>query len=161
MKRNVFPLFLTLALLLSAGVSDAQAQADQNISVELILDSAKDGNKPGNISGTLVIKNTGQTELKVKHPHNRMAVVFIVMNSLGNVISPVGLAKIDPPMREITIKPHTEFKETFPNLEFITGSALFGYELKTGETYRVIAIYRPDGEKSRGIATGEQLFVPQ
>lgn len=161
MKRNVFLLFFTLAFLLSAVVSGAFGQSAQNISVELSLNSVKDENKTGNIGGTLVIRNTGSSELKVMHPGNRMAVGFIVMNSLGNVVLPVGRAKTHPPFREITIKPHTEFKHSFSNLEFITGSALFGYELKPGETYRIIAIYRPDGEKSSGITSSERLFVPK
>ena len=88
-----------------------------------------------------------------------MAVAFFVMNSLGNVVSPVALAKIDPPFREITIKSNSEVRQSFPNLEFITVSALFAYELKSGESYRVIAIYRPDGEKSSGITSKEQIIT--
>jgi hypothetical protein len=61
--------------------------------------------------------------------------------------------------REITIEPNSEVKQSFPKLEFLTGSALFDYELKTGETYRIVAIYRPDGEKGIGITTKEQLIT--
>lgn len=159
MKRIFLLLIFIPATLLLVFTVVANRRSLENISVDLILSSTKEKDKTGIVSAALVIKNTGSTEVKIRHPRNRMAVAFIVMNSLGNVVSPVGIAKVDPPFREITIKPNSEFRQSFPNLEFLTGSALFGYELKSGETYRVVAIYRPDGEKSSGITTREQIIT--
>lgn len=159
MKRFFLPLLFIPAALLIAFTVVANRRSVENISVDLVLNSTEEKVKTGTVSATLVIRNTGSTEVKVAHPGNRIAVAFIVMNSLGNVVSPVGIAKVDPPFGEITIKPNSEFKQSFPNLEFLTGSALFGYELKSGETYRVVAIYRPNGEKSPGITTGEQIIT--
>lgn len=156
MKRIFLALFFILATLLFAIAAVANQSSVENVLVDLVLNST---DKTGSVSATLIIRNTGSTEVKVMHPGNRMAVAFIVMNSLGNVVSPVGVAKVDPAFREITIKPNSEFKQSFPNLEFITGSALFGYELKSRETFRVIAIYRPNGEKSSGITTREQIIM--
>ena len=159
MKRNFLLCFFITAAFWAALAVAANQRPGKNVSVDLVLNSGEEKGKTGTVSATLVIRNTGSTEVKVAHPGNRMAVAFIVMNSLGNVVSPVGIAKVDPPFGEITIKPNSEFKQSFPNLEFITGSALFGYELKSGETYRVVAIYRPNGEKSSGITTGEQIIT--
>jgi hypothetical protein len=159
MRRNFLTLFFIPAALLVAFNVLANQHSVESITVDLVLDSTKKKEKTGTVSATLVIRNMGSTEVKVAHPGSRMAVAFIVMNSLGNVVSPVGIAKVDPPFGEMTIKPNSEFKQSFPNLEFITGSALFGYELKSGETYRVVAIYRPNGEKSPGITTGEQIIT--
>lgn len=159
MKRIFLTLLFIPAALLFAHTVLANRHSVENIMVELVLDSAKEKEKTGTVSATLVIRNTGSTEVKVAHPGNRMAVAFIVMNSLGNIVSPVGIAKVDPAFGEISIKPNSEFKQSFPNLEFITGSALFGYELRAGETYRVVAIYRPNGDKSSGVTTGEQIIT--
>jgi hypothetical protein len=146
MKRNFLLLLFTLSILFVTTVT-ANGQSDKNISVDLVLNSAEEKVKAEEVSATLIIRNTGSTLVKAVHPSNRMAVAFIVLNSLGNVIAPMGIAKINPMFREITIEPNSEVKHFFSKLEFITGSALFGYELKTGETYRIIAIYRPDGKR--------------
>jgi hypothetical protein len=159
MKRNFLPVFFISAALLFSTTVIAIQRSGENISVDLVLNSAEEKDKTGIVSAVLIIRNSGSTEVKVRHPGNRMAVAFVVMNSLGNVVSPVGLAKVDPPFGEIAIKPNSEFKQSFPNLRFITGSALFGYELKSGETYRVVAIYRLNGEKNPGITTGEQIIT--
>jgi hypothetical protein len=159
MKLNFLPGFFILAILFLADTIFANQHSVENILVDVVLTSTEEKDKNGTVSALLIIKNTGSTEVKVRHPSNRMAVAFIVMNSLGNVVSPIGIAKVDPPFREITIKPNSEFKQTFPNLEFVTGSALFGYELKSKEIYRVVAIYRPNGEKSSGITTEEQIIT--
>ena len=158
MKRNFLLLLFTLSALFVIPVT-ANGQSDKNISVDLVLNSAEEKVNTGGVSATLIIRNTGLSEVKAVHPSNRMAVTFIVMNSLGNVVAPIGLAKVDPFFKEITIKPNLEVRQSFPKLEFITGSALFGYELKKGEIYRIVAIYRPDGEKGVGITTKEQIIT--
>ena len=61
--------------------------------------------------------------------------------------------------RDITLAPGETFRETRPRLEFLTGSALFGYDLKQGQTYRVIAVYRPAGEKSSGFSSREAVIT--
>ena len=159
MKRNFLLCFFIMAALGVAINVVANQTFVENISVDLVLNSIEEKDKTGTVSATLIIKNTGSTEVKVAHPGNRMAVAFIVMNSLGNVVSPVGIAKVDSAFGEITIKPKSEFKQSFPNLEFITGSALFGYRLKSGETYRVVAVYRPNGGKSSGVTSREQVVT--
>lgn len=159
MKHNILLLLIFSAALLCATPCLAQEHSAKDLSVSLVLNSSIKQDKTAGISATLIIRNTGPNEVKVAHPGNRMAVAFIVMNSLGNLVAPVGLGKIDPPFRELTIKPDAEVKQSFPDLEFITGSALFGYKLLAGETYRVIAVYRPEGEENPGIATGEQIIT--
>ncbi|MCX7044455.1 MAG: hypothetical protein NTX50_03075 [Candidatus Sumerlaeota bacterium] len=42
---------------------------------------------------------------------------------------------------------------------FLTGSALFAYELKKGATYRITAIYRLNGQSGDGIASSEHLMT--
>lgn len=159
MKRNfLLCFFITAAFGVAINVVANQTFVE-NILVDLVLNSIEETDKTGTVSATLIIKNTGSTEVKVAHPGNRMAVAFIVMNSLGNVVPPEGIAKVDPAFGEITIKSNSEFKQSFPNLEFITGSALFGYRLESGETYRVVAIYRPNGEKGSGITTSERVVT--
>jgi hypothetical protein len=159
MKTNFLRLLFALTVLLVVFSIIANAQSEKNISVDLVLNSTEEKDKSATVSATLIIRNTGSTEVKVIHPSYRMAVTFFVMNSLGNIVAPEGLAKINPTLREITIKPNSEVKQSFPNLEFITGSALFGYELNRGETYRVVAVYRPDGKKSLGVTTKEQIIT--
>ena len=159
MKRNFLLCFFIMLAFGTDIIVSAYQSPIENISVDLVLHSSEEQVKTGVVFTTLIIRNTGSTEVKVAHPGNRMAVAFIVMNSLGNVVSPEGIAKIDPALKEITIKPNSEFKQSVPNLEFITGSALFGYRLKSGETYRVVAVYRPNGEKSSGITTRERIVT--
>ena len=119
---------------------------------------------------TVKIKNNSNIELFLKHPNQRYALSFIVMNDYGNLIKPVGIAKVDPKYQSITLKPRQVFecsiskqffnlaKEKELNLPFLTGTALFGYPLGKGKTYRIIVVYRPYGKDKDGICSKEKII---
>ncbi|MFA6293052.1 MAG: hypothetical protein WC637_14790 [Victivallales bacterium] len=108
------------------------------------------------IDAVLTVKNVGRQTAIVQSPTNRLSVAFVVLDSLGNLVQPTGRAKVDPPLSsDKTLEPNGEFKHVFEGLKFITGTAQFGYDLKRGERYKVIAIYRPSGADSDGICSKE------
>jgi hypothetical protein len=108
---------------------------------------------------TLEITNKGKTELRLPHPSNRMAMCFFVTDDLGNQVQPVGRAKVDPATLEITIPAGETYTHKMSDFEFLTGSALFGFELKHAATYRVVAVYRPDPRTNLGVSSPEAPFT--
>lgn len=106
--------------------------------------------RDGHVETWLSIKNLEDHEVTVYAPWNREAFVFFVLDALGNVVAPEGNAKVDPPGGELRIAAagvynhHLEPSSAlfFP---YLSGSAQFGYALKTGQRYRVHALYRPFG----------------
>jgi hypothetical protein len=112
------------------------------------------------------ITNRSQKEISVQHPGNRFALAFLVMNEHGNIIPPVGFAKVSAVRYEdIVLKPGQTFEHAARGsggdkylFQFLTNTALFGYELEFGKTYRVVAIYRPDGEHGEGICSKEKII---
>ena len=107
----------------------------------------------------MTIKNTGAEQFLVQQTTNRQAVVFFVTDELGNVVAPQLRGKSDPAFEELELRPGTEMKHTFENIDFVTGSAWMGYDLKTGETYRVVALYRPNGKSGPGFCSKEETLV--
>jgi len=112
------------------------------------------------------ITNRSDTAITVEHPGNRYALAFLVMNELGNVVEPVGLAKVNRAKHEaIVLKPGETFTHTVVSsvrprclFQFLSGSALFGYELEFGKTYRVVAVYRPEGKDGEGVCSAEKVI---
>lgn len=142
------------SLAMAAGVTAGFAQtAPLTIQLE-ITENAQTGEP----SGTLLIKNSGDTPVTVEDPGNRMAMTLVVLNSLGNTVVPTGFAKVNRQKNEIQIPPRSTYEHRLEKLQFLSGSALHGYELMPGENYRAIAIYRAEGEKHPGISSPECLF---
>ena len=150
-------------LLLAASLSLAAIPvipADPPVSVELTLSitRAGDGKTPPIPSAALTLHNIGQTDLTLQHPGNRMALAFLVLDESGLPVTPRGIAKVDPAFSTIALKPGAKNRVEIGALQFLSQGALFAYELTPGHTYRVIAVYRPDGENSAGICSREVLF---
>ena len=106
----------------------------------------------------LHIWNTWKAELHLQHPSDRRALYFFITDDLGNAVAPVGRAKVDPPTREILIPPGGQYIHELGEFEFLTGSALFGFDLRADKTYNVIAVYRPVKD-SPAISSPEQTFT--
>ena len=56
------------------------------------------------------IKNNSDKELFLAHPNQRYALAFMVMDNHGNLIQPVGIAKVDPKDQSIKVKPGQVFE---------------------------------------------------
>ena len=118
---------------------------------------------------TVRLKNNSDKELSIKHPNQRYALAFTVMDDQGNMIKPVGIAKVDPKAQSITLKPGQVFEYSFSkqqldlakkkelHLPFLTGTGLFGYPLEKGKTYRISVVYRPYGKDKSGICSKEKI----
>jgi hypothetical protein len=124
---------------------------------------------PASTHGTvqIAIRNVSPQEVEVQHPANRCAIAFVVMDERGNVVQPVGVAKVDPRNATIKLKPGETFEYALNQnsqlarargltLPFVTGTGLFAYDLKDGASYRITMIYRPHGLVSHGIASTEE-----
>jgi len=140
---------LAVSPLLSAGVPTERVQ------IELDLKTAeRDGLLV--LLANVRVKNTGDAKLSVQDLRNRRAVTFFVTDSLGNVVQPEGIAKVSPGHRpDVLLKPGESRSQEFVDLQFLTGSALFGYELKRGGTYAVVAVYRPEPRRP-GVSSVEK-----
>ena len=104
----------------------------------------------------LALNNPGRAELKLHHPDNRQALSFIVLDERGNVVAPTPRGKADPAARgDFILRPGETVFHYRKGLDFVTGTALFGYELEAGKAYRVTALYRPDGAKGNAVASAE------
>jgi hypothetical protein len=120
--------------------------------------------KDGAFSVVVKITNHSDEDMSVEHPGNRYALMFLVMNELGNVVAPDGLAKVNQAERELVLKAGETLEHTVRQsvddeytFQFLSGSALFGYKLEPGKTYRVVAIYRPLGRDGEGLCSREKL----
>jgi hypothetical protein len=118
----------------------------------------------------ITIKNTSAQDVEVQHPGNRCAIAFVVMDERGNLVQPVGVAKVDPRNATIKLKPGEVFEHALDQssqlahskgltLPFLTGTGLFAYDLKDGASYRVTVTYRPHGLASHGIASREHEWT--
>ena len=133
--------------------------ADAKLVVQLTLTHARANDGTPCIEPSLAVTNAGAETLLVQKPTNRQAVVFFVTDEMGNVVAPQLRGKSDPAFEEQELRPGTEMKHTFENLGFVTGSAWMGYDLKTGGTYRVVALYRPSGKSGPGFCSNEETLV--
>ena len=125
------------------------------VEVQLKLSAAVDTNGHLKVSGDLVIRNPGDTALTIQSPHNRLVLAFLAFDPLGNPVAPKGHGKIDPLLRTLSLSAHSTFTHQFESLDFITGSALLGYELSPGKSYKILAVYRPAGPQGPGFSTQE------
>lgn len=142
------------ALAGNGGPPAAPAEAER-LEVGLAVRAAgKDGGAEG-LTATVTVKNSGGAPITVEHPGNRSAVVFFVTDALGNIVPPEGIGKADPGAESVRLAPAAGVSQAFPALRFITGSAHFGYRLRSGETYRVVALYRPHGRSGPGFCSRE------
>jgi len=114
----------------------------------------------------VTITNRSHKDISIEHPGNRSALAFLVMNEHGNVIEPIGFAKVNRVKYEdISLKPGEIFRHTVRGaggrrlFQFLTGTALFGYELEFGKTYRIVAVYRPEGPDGDGICSKEKAIT--
>lgn len=129
-----------------------------HLEVTLELKQEKGESGDPQIDAWVTVKNAGLRDLNLQSLRNRLAVAFIVFNSAGNIVPPKLVAKADPRSRKFTLKPGMKANERFDGLKFITGTAQQGYDLKKGERYTVVAIYRPTGLKSAGICSREMVM---
>lgn len=114
------------------------------------------------VQGDLIITNPTKAALTVQKLSNRLVLAFVVLDSLGNVVSPQGIAKVDPSFEKRSLDAGASMTHQLENLEFLTGSALFGYSLKPGQEYRIIAVYRPAGLAGPGFTSEEiKLVTPK
>lgn len=132
------------------------------VEVQLRLAVAPGTNGHLTVSGNLLIRNPSSTALTIQSPQNRLALAFLVFDALGNPVTPKGLAKVDPAFRTHILCPRSTYTHHFESLEFVTGSALFGYELNRDKGYRVLAVYRPSGAHGPGFTSQEvPLEIPK
>jgi hypothetical protein len=134
--------------------------ATLDLNLKLTAAAGKDGSVV--VQGDLVITNPTKSALTVQKLSNRLTLAFIVLDSLGNVVSPQGIAKVDPFFKTVNLNAGASMTHHLESLEFLTGSALFGYALKPGQKYRIIAVYRPAGQDGPGFTSDEaELVTPK
>jgi hypothetical protein len=141
---------------------DTAWQKGATVEVQLRLAATADTNGHLKVSGDLLIRNPSDTALTIQSPSNRLVLAFLVLDALGNPVAPTGLAKVDPAFHTHMMSARSTYTHHFESLDFITGSALFGYELNPGKRYRVLAVYRPAGPHGPGFTSQETaLEIPK
>jgi hypothetical protein len=114
------------------------------------------------VSGELRIANPREEILNLQAVSNRSALAFLVFDSQGNPFAPVMRGKADPAYAALNLAPQAAHLAPLANLDFVTGSAWAGYDLKRGGSYRVIAVYRPAGKDGPGFSSDEvRLKIPE
>jgi len=166
MKRALANL-LMMAILVSlfsavaysiGGAGDTEWPKGVTIELQLKLVATSDTNGQAKISGELLVRNPGDTTLTIQDPHNRLVLTFVVFDRLGNTVRPAGRGKVDPRFRVHDLPAHATFTQRLERLEFLTGSGEFGYDLTSGKTYRVVAVYRPAGPHGPGFTSQETIL---
>ncbi len=158
--------FVALAALLPAvaypigEAGDTDWPKDATVEVQLRLSAAVDTNGNLKVSGVLLIRNQTDTPLTIQSPSNRLVLAFLVFDPVGNPVAPIGFGKADPGFETQSLLPRSTHTYHFETLDFITGSALFKYDLSPGKTYRVLAVYRPAGPNGPGFASQEISLRP-
>ena len=122
-----------------------------------------------------VVKKIRDSEYRLLQLSGPSRLIFVMMSECwihnhGNLIQPVGIAKLDPKDQSIKVKPGQVFeysiskqhlnlaKEQKLILPFLTETALFGYPLEKDKTYRIIVVYRPYGINKDGICSEEKII---
>src|SRR5688572_10324826 len=134
---------------------DTEWPSGASVEAQLTLAATIEKNGSPRIQGTLTVINSGKIALTVQQPTNRLVLAFAVFDSLGNLVAPNFRGKTDPAFDTRLLEAGAKYTHSFEGLEFVTGSAHAGYDLKRGQRYRVIAIYRPAGPNGPGFATHE------
>ncbi|MDB6026509.1 MAG: hypothetical protein JWM68_2732 [Verrucomicrobiales bacterium] len=160
-------LFLAFASLLPAVIyaigeaGGTEWPQGATVAVELRVAATIGTNDQVKVSGDVLITNQGSQPLTIQSPHNRLVLAFLVLDPLGNAVPPKGLAKVDPGFETHIVPARSTYTHHFESLDFLTGSALFGYDLSPGTSYRVIAVYRPAGPQGPGFTSQEtNLEIP-
>jgi phosphatidylserine/phosphatidylglycerophosphate/cardiolipin synthase-like enzyme len=136
------------------------SEVSENIKLEvkLVLKTVTASGEPKGTDAIVLIKNLEKDQVKIQNPKNRFAITFYVINALGNSVAPDFIGKIDPPFSEISLKSDEQTQVEFPGVKFATGTAFVNFKFKAGESYRVVAVYRPGGLKGPGIASREVIY---
>ena len=162
--KSILVVFAALlpAVAYSIGESgDSDWPKGARIEVELRLSAAVGTNGQVKVSGDLFLKNPSAVPLTIQSPHNRLVLAFLVFDPLGNPVTPKGLAKVDPAFLTHSLSGRSTYTHHFESLDFITGSTLFGYELSSGKSYKILAVYRPAGPHGPGFTSQEtNLEIP-
>jgi hypothetical protein len=164
MKRSLLlcGLLLLCCFLLGIGAArETSFPTGARLEVHLELDRHFDKGDEARVSGLLKISNSSGEDLLVQHPQNRLVLAFLVTDSLGNVVAPRGIAKVDPFARTQVLKGGEAYSYQFDHLWFVTGSARFGYQLDREQSYKVIAVYRPAGPTGPGFTSSEVRLEAQ
>lgn len=152
---------LRLTLLLDASKL-AEWPEGARLKPELKLTAKLDAAGVPVVVGELKVTNPREELLTLQAVSNRSALAFMVFDSLGNPLAPTMRGKADPAYQTLNLAPQAAHVEPLPNLDFITGSAWAGYDLKRGGNYRVIAIYRPAGKDGPGFCSDEVILkIPE
>ena len=137
----------------AAGDTPWPAQA--TINVGLTLGATLDANGRPAVRGELVVSNPSDTTLTIQAATNRLVLAFLVFDRLGNPVAPQGVAKVDPGFDTRTLGARGTYTHQLDTLDFVTGSAQHSYSFQRGQTYRVIAVYRPAGPNGPGFTSQE------
>lgn len=110
--------------------------------------------------------NGSQNRAVIASPNNRNALAFVVFDSRGQLVVPVGIGKADPLSLQLDLAqseshqmvqtPCAAHADIY--LRYLTHTGLFGYRLSPTQEYRVTAIYRPWGDSTYG-RTSQEIVV--
>lgn len=146
----ILSIFILTSICFAVG-GNGKVKLSEDIDISVKLKIKQDG------SGSITLTNKSKTMQTTHHPFfSRNSLAFIVSDKLGNIVKPIGLAKVDPKFNTINLPVMKSSNFKFKTLSFITGTAQFGYKLKNNETYHIVAIYRPAGIKGPGFCSREQ-----
>jgi hypothetical protein len=108
---------------------------------------------------TIALTNEGTLPISLDDPANHGALMFYICDEQGNTVLPVMRGKGEArPDRVLTLKPG--HRATFPVglPRYTSSTGIFGFELFPVQSYRITAVYRPDGTRSRGIGSNEEVL---
>ena len=134
---------------------DTAWPAGASVEAHLSLAASIGSDGQPKIEGDLTVINSGKVPVTMQKPTNRLVTAFLVFDPFGNPVAPSFRGKSDPAFETKVLDPKVKFTHPFVGLDFVTGSALVGYDLKRGRRYRVIAVFRPAGPNGPGYTTHE------
>ena len=129
------------------------------VQLQLILTATLDNDEHPQVSGKLTVTNTADAPLMIQKATNRLVLAFLVFDGLGNPVAPKGVAKTDLPFATRSLAPRETYTHHFDRLDFVTGSIRQRYSLARGQSYRVVAVYRPAGPNGPGFASQEAMVT--
>jgi len=132
------------------------------VNLGLTLGATLDGEGRPVVRGELAVSNPSDTALTIQDATNRLVLAFLVFDALGNPVAPQGTAKVDSAFATRTLGARGTYTHPLGTLDFVTGSIQQSYTFKRGQTYRVIAVYRPAGPNGPGFTSQEvKLHIPE
>ena len=111
----------------------------------LIIEDIRERKNNTTVYANITVKNVGRRAVTVDRLAWYDAVSYFVMSEYGNPVSPLFLGKADPVNDRRHFKPGQTILYQSKNLGSVSGSGWFQYDFEAGQTYRVIAVYRPVG----------------